>query len=72
VGASESHQIFAQTSACELRTSLNLALSHSPFDHVGNANDYAGSIWLAPKAELSAMFGLRATAEVAGARTPEP
>lgn len=34
-----------------------LAISHSHFDHVGNANDYAGSIWLAQKAELAFMFG---------------
>ncbi|HEV2443321.1 MAG TPA: N-acyl homoserine lactonase family protein [Steroidobacteraceae bacterium] len=34
-----------------------LAISHSHFDHVGNANDYAGSIWLAQKAELDFMFG---------------
>src|SRR5579864_3278232 len=37
-----------------------LALSHSHFDHVGNANDYAGSIWLAQKAELDFMFGSHA------------
>jgi len=34
-----------------------LAISHSHWDHVGNANDYAGSIWLAQKAELDFMFG---------------
>ncbi|HYM42879.1 MAG TPA: N-acyl homoserine lactonase family protein [Steroidobacteraceae bacterium] len=34
-----------------------LAISHSHFDHVGNANDYSGSIWLAQKAELDFMFG---------------
>jgi len=38
-----------------------LALSHSHFDHVGNANDFAGSIWLAQKAEFDLMFGARAT-----------
>jgi glyoxylase-like metal-dependent hydrolase (beta-lactamase superfamily II) len=37
-----------------------LAISHSHFDHVGNANDYAGSIWLAQKAELDFMFGAKA------------
>jgi len=37
-----------------------LALSHSHFDHVGNANDYAGSVWLAQKAELDVMFGAHA------------
>jgi N-acyl homoserine lactone hydrolase len=34
-----------------------LAISHSHWDHVGNANDYAGSIWLTQKAELDFMFG---------------
>src|ERR1700719_2879664 len=34
-----------------------LAISHSHFDHVGNANDYAGSTWLTQKAELDFMFG---------------
>jgi glyoxylase-like metal-dependent hydrolase (beta-lactamase superfamily II) len=34
-----------------------LALSHSHIDHIGNANDYAGSIWLAQKAEMAPMFG---------------
>jgi N-acyl homoserine lactone hydrolase len=33
-----------------------LAISHSHWDHVGNANDYAGSTWLAQKAELEFMF----------------
>jgi N-acyl homoserine lactone hydrolase len=37
-----------------------LAISHSHFDHVGNASDYAGSIWLAQKAELDFMFGANA------------
>jgi glyoxylase-like metal-dependent hydrolase (beta-lactamase superfamily II) len=37
-----------------------LAISHSHWDHVGNANDYAGSIWLAQKAELDFMFGASA------------
>jgi N-acyl homoserine lactone hydrolase len=37
-----------------------LALSHSHFDHVGNANDFAGSIWLAQKAEFDVMFGAHA------------
>jgi len=37
-----------------------LAISHSHFDHVGNANDYAGSTWLAQKAELDFMFGAAA------------
>ncbi len=37
-----------------------LAISHSHFDHVGNANDYAGSTWLAQKAELDVMFGAKA------------
>jgi N-acyl homoserine lactone hydrolase len=34
-----------------------LALSHSHYDHIGNANDYAGSTWLARKAESDLMFG---------------
>ena len=34
-----------------------LAISHSHWDHVGNANDYAGSTWLARKAEYYVMFG---------------
>ena len=33
-----------------------LALSHSHYDHVGNANDYAGSTWLARRAEYDVMF----------------
>jgi glyoxylase-like metal-dependent hydrolase (beta-lactamase superfamily II) len=33
-----------------------LAISHSHWDHVGNANDYAGSTWLARKAEYDVMF----------------
>jgi glyoxylase-like metal-dependent hydrolase (beta-lactamase superfamily II) len=34
-----------------------LALSHAHRDHVGNANDYAASTWLAQQAEHDAMFG---------------
>jgi glyoxylase-like metal-dependent hydrolase (beta-lactamase superfamily II) len=34
-----------------------LAISHSHWDHVGNANDYAGSTWLTQKAERDFMFG---------------
>jgi len=37
-----------------------LAISHSHWDHVGNANDYAGSTWLTQKAELDFMFGKKA------------
>ncbi len=33
-----------------------LALSHFHWDHVGNANLFAGSIWLTPKAERDYMF----------------
>jgi len=33
-----------------------LAISHSHWDHVSNANDYAGSTWLARKAEYDFMF----------------
>jgi N-acyl homoserine lactone hydrolase len=39
-----------------------LAISHSHWDHVGNANDYAGSTWLARKAEYDFMFGPNANA----------
>jgi N-acyl homoserine lactone hydrolase len=35
----------------------HLALSHMHFDHVGNANDYAGSTWLVQRPERAAMFG---------------
>jgi N-acyl homoserine lactone hydrolase len=41
-----------------------LAISHSHWDHVGNANDYAGATWLARKAEYDVMFGPNANAEV--------
>jgi glyoxylase-like metal-dependent hydrolase (beta-lactamase superfamily II) len=43
-----------------------LALSHSHFDHVGNVNDYAGSIWLAQKAQVDTMFGAHAKPDAAG------
>ena len=33
-----------------------LALSHFHWDHVGNANLFAGATWLAPKAERDIMF----------------
>ncbi len=39
-----------------------LAISHSHWDHVGNANDYVGSTWLARKAEYDFMFGPDANA----------
>jgi N-acyl homoserine lactone hydrolase len=39
-----------------------LAISHSHWDHVGNANDYAGSTWLARKAEYDFMFAPSVTA----------
>jgi glyoxylase-like metal-dependent hydrolase (beta-lactamase superfamily II) len=39
-----------------------LAISHSHWDHVGNANDYAGSTWLARKPEYDLMFGPNANA----------
>ncbi|MDB5091836.1 MAG: hypothetical protein JWR09_5830 [Mucilaginibacter sp.] len=41
-----------------------LALSHSHWDHVGNANDYAGSTWLARKPEYDVMFGPNANETV--------
>jgi N-acyl homoserine lactone hydrolase len=34
-----------------------LVLSHPHRDHVGNANDYAGSTWLVQKADHDSMFG---------------
>lgn len=34
-----------------------LVISHMHFDHVGNANDYAGATWLVQKVEREAMFG---------------
>jgi N-acyl homoserine lactone hydrolase len=53
-----------------------LAISHSHWDHVGNANDYAGATWLARKAEHDLMFGPAASpvakpwyAALASART---
>ncbi len=33
-----------------------LALSHSHFDHSGNANDYTSATWLTPRAERDWMF----------------
>ena len=39
-----------------------LALSHSHFDHVGNANLFFGSTWLARKSEYDTMFGSDGTA----------
>jgi len=42
-----------------------LAISHSHWDHVGNANDYAGSTWLTRKAEYDVMFGPNANAVAA-------
>jgi N-acyl homoserine lactone hydrolase len=42
-----------------------LALSHSHYDHVGNANDYAGSIWLARRAEFDFMFSAKANPRLA-------
>jgi N-acyl homoserine lactone hydrolase len=36
-----------------------LALSHMHFDHTGNANEFAGSIWLVQKIEHDAMFSER-------------
>lgn len=41
-----------------------LALSHSHWDHVGNANDYAGSTWLARRSEYDVMFAPNANATV--------
>jgi N-acyl homoserine lactone hydrolase len=49
----------AQLAAIGLRPGdvTHLALSHSHFDHIGNAPDFAGATWLAQKAELDAVFG---------------
>jgi glyoxylase-like metal-dependent hydrolase (beta-lactamase superfamily II) len=33
-----------------------LALSHSHYDHIANANEFAGATWLAQKAERDVMF----------------
>jgi glyoxylase-like metal-dependent hydrolase (beta-lactamase superfamily II) len=40
-----------------------LALSHSHGDHVGNANDFSASTWLAQKAEYDVMFPATAAPE---------
>lgn len=37
----------------------HLALSHSHFDHIGNAPEFSGATWIAQKAELDAVFGGR-------------
>ncbi|WP_242124270.1 N-acyl homoserine lactonase family protein [Sphingobium sp. Sx8-8] len=42
-----------------------LALSHGHFDHVGNANMFAGSTWLTPRAEYADMFEKGATFSLA-------
>ena len=34
-----------------------LGLSHMHFDHVGNANDYAGATWIVQKAERDSVWG---------------
>src|SRR5258707_1390358 len=41
-----------------------LAISHSHWDHVGNANDYAGATWLARKAEYDVMFAPGANPQI--------
>lgn len=53
------HTLHSQLDALHLKPSdiTYLALSHSDWDHVGNANDYAHSTWLTPKAERDFMFG---------------
>lgn len=40
-----------------------LSLSHSHFDHTGNANDYAGATWLVHEAERAHMFRDEARAD---------
>jgi glyoxylase-like metal-dependent hydrolase (beta-lactamase superfamily II) len=48
-----------------------LVLSHMHFDHVGNANDFAGpaTTWLVQKVERDAMFGETAAPAARGAAT---
>ncbi len=41
-----------------------LAISHLHGDHSGNANDYAGSTWIAQKAERDYMFGDKLPANI--------
>ena len=57
----------AQLAAIGLRPGdvTHLALSHSHFDHIGNAPEFAGATWIAQKAELDSVFG-------PGAREPPP
>lgn len=43
-----------------------LSISHSHFDHLGNANDYAGSTWLVESAERAFMFRDEARANAEG------
>ena len=45
-----------------------LALSHSHFDHMGNADDYAGSIWLTQKAETDLVLRKSPDSPLAHAR----
>jgi N-acyl homoserine lactone hydrolase len=40
-----------------------LALSHFHADHVGNANDYARSVWLVQQGDYDAMFGPQVPSE---------
>lgn len=41
-----------------------LAISHMHFDHVGNANDYAGSTWLVQAPEWNSVFGPTAPSDI--------
>lgn len=45
-----------------------LALSHSHFDHMGNTDDYAGSIWLTQKAETDLVLRKSPDSPLAHAR----
>jgi N-acyl homoserine lactone hydrolase len=58
-GQVKTHTLRAQLAAIGIGPAdiTYLALSHSDWDHVGNANDFAGSVWLTPKAERDFMFG---------------
>jgi len=60
-GLEVSTPLRAQLAAIGLRPGdvTHLALSHSHFDHIGNAPEFAGATWIAQKAELDAVFGGR-------------
>jgi glyoxylase-like metal-dependent hydrolase (beta-lactamase superfamily II) len=49
-----------------------LALSHYHGDHVANANEFAGSMWIVQKIERDAMFAPRPANTAKGPATPNP